>query len=123
MNDVIFASSGTLEQIEKQVILIRYKSLRENKTQTAQSLGIAIRTLDAKLERYKEDDERNKSRDAANDEQRARELARYRGQPYVSHGDVKPLDEWQRLDIAAQRKRDEEREKALYADFEREGTL
>lgn len=56
MNDMILWSPGvTLEHIEKQVILKAYKHYRENKTITANALGIAVRTLDNKLEKYAED--------------------------------------------------------------------
>lgn len=42
----------TLEAIEKDAILKAYRHYRGNKTVTAQALGIAIRTLDNKLESY-----------------------------------------------------------------------
>jgi hypothetical protein len=42
----------TLEQLEKQVILKALQFFGGNKTRTAQSLDIAIRTLDNKLEKY-----------------------------------------------------------------------
>ncbi len=42
----------TLADIEKEVILHAHKFYGYNKTKTAQSLGIAIRTLDAKLAQY-----------------------------------------------------------------------
>jgi len=44
--------SRTLEDIEREVILHRYRFYAYNKTKTAQSLGIAIRTLDNKLAKY-----------------------------------------------------------------------
>lgn len=53
---VITWSPGvTLEEIEKSVILKAFRFYRGNKTATAQSLGIAIRTLTNKLEGYKKD--------------------------------------------------------------------
>jgi transcriptional regulator with PAS, ATPase and Fis domain len=42
----------TLEDMEKQIILKAFRFFNKNKTQTAKSLGIAIRTLDAKLDKY-----------------------------------------------------------------------
>lgn len=42
----------TLEEIEKQVILKAYSYFQNNKTKTAQSLDIAVRTLDAKIAKY-----------------------------------------------------------------------
>jgi hypothetical protein len=50
---MIFWQPGvTLEEIEKQVILKAFSCFQGNKTQTARSLGIAVRTLDSKLEQY-----------------------------------------------------------------------
>jgi hypothetical protein len=46
----------TLDQLEKQAILSAYSICGKNKTRTAQALGIAIRTLDNKFEKYAEDD-------------------------------------------------------------------
>jgi len=43
----------TLAQVEKMVVLEAYRFFRSNKTKTAQALGIAIRTLDHKLEQYR----------------------------------------------------------------------
>ena len=42
----------TLESIEREVIQQAFRFYQGNKTATANSLGIAIRTLDAKLEKY-----------------------------------------------------------------------
>jgi len=42
-----------LEDVERETILEALKFYHGNKTQTAASLGIAIRTLDYKLQRYK----------------------------------------------------------------------
>lgn len=47
----------TLEVVERQVILAAYEFYRRNKTQTSIALGIAVRTLDARLAKYAEDDE------------------------------------------------------------------
>lgn len=79
MTDIIMGSAGTLEQIEKQVILIRFRMYRGNKTQTAISLGINVRTLERKLEDYENDDAKQReaqSRDAA---EREYQLNRSRG--------------------------------------------
>ncbi len=48
----MYETGMTLEQVEKQTILDAFKFHRGNKTKTAQALGIAIRTLDHKLEQY-----------------------------------------------------------------------
>lgn len=42
----------TLESIEKEVILKALRFYQGNKTHTSRSLGIAIRTIDNKLEHY-----------------------------------------------------------------------
>lgn len=46
----------TLADIEKEVILHAHRFYGFNKTKTAQSLGIAIRTLDARLAQYEAGD-------------------------------------------------------------------
>ncbi len=42
-----------LEDVERETILAAYQFHHQNKTQTAASLGIAIRTLDYKLAKYR----------------------------------------------------------------------
>jgi len=42
----------TLEEVERETIERAFRFYQGNKTQTAASLGIAIRTLDAKLDKY-----------------------------------------------------------------------
>lgn len=80
MNQPVNWSPGvTLEQIEKQVILNAFRFYRGNKTQTAIALGIAIRTLENKLEKYEADgklaDERANAKRLSDHEQ----LMRSRG--------------------------------------------
>ena len=68
MSGMIMWSPGvSLDEIEKQVILKAFSFYRQNKTTTSQALGISIRTLDTKLEKY-EHDERERLR--AEDERR-----------------------------------------------------
>jgi DNA-binding NtrC family response regulator len=43
----------TIESVEKEIIMQALSFYQGNKTQTAQALGIAIRTLDNKLAQYK----------------------------------------------------------------------
>ncbi len=62
MNTVIFQPGMTLEELEKQAILCSFRFHRGNKTATSNALGIAIRTLDAKLEKYEKDSEETKKR-------------------------------------------------------------
>lgn len=79
MNEMIWAPGTTLEMIEKRVILDAFKFYQGVKTVTAQSLGIAIRTLDAKLEKYKLDDAQEKERQDGELEKRREFLKRQRG--------------------------------------------
>lgn len=61
----------TLDSIEQQVIEKALDFFKKNKTATAQALGISIRTLDNKLEKYRDDrrkyelseEERKRNRD------------------------------------------------------------
>lgn len=46
----------TLEGVERQAVEMAYRFYNQNKTQTARALDIAIRTLEAKLEKYAIDD-------------------------------------------------------------------
>lgn len=55
---VIWQPGMSLEALEKKTILFAYKYYRSNKTLTAQSLGIAVRTLDNKLAQYEEQGEK-----------------------------------------------------------------
>jgi hypothetical protein len=56
MNEAINWSPGvTLEAVEKEIVLKAFRFYRGNKTATANSLGIAVRTLDNKLEKYEAD--------------------------------------------------------------------
>lgn len=68
----------TIAEIERQVILAAYDFYRRNKTVTATALGIAIRTLDQRLAKYKEDESSLKSRDAERAEFARAELHRRR---------------------------------------------
>lgn len=49
---MIWQPGVTLEDLEKQAILEALRFYGNNKTRTAQALGIAIRTLDNKLAKY-----------------------------------------------------------------------
>lgn len=56
--DVIIWTPGmTLEAIERQVIEKSFCFYRQNKSATARALGITVKTLDNKFERYQKDDE------------------------------------------------------------------
>lgn len=80
MNDIITWSPGvTLEDIERQVILRAFRFYRGNKTTTANALGIAIRTLDNKLEKYQSDEKEQEAQNEREREERVAFLDRQRG--------------------------------------------
>lgn len=61
MNNTEWSPGVTLDELEKAVIEKAMRYYEGNKTRTASSLGIAIRTLDNKLARYKD---MNKNKEA-----------------------------------------------------------
>ena len=80
MNEQVFWSPGvTLEMIEKQVIQKAFHFYRGNKTQCSISLGISIRTLENKLDRYREDDQGRQNAEQKEAEDREYHLKRARG--------------------------------------------
>lgn len=62
MSMILWTPGVKLEEVEKQVILRAMAFYRGNKTQVASSLGIAIRTLDTRLEEYRIQDETERQR-------------------------------------------------------------
>jgi len=97
LNSPIQWSPGvTLDAIERQVILKAYRFFRFNKTATANALGIAIRTLDNKLERYEYDDKERAKLDAEQAERNRDFLNRQRGIPRPSINDSPEEREAQR---------------------------
>lgn len=78
-NIVTWSPGVSLENIEKQVILAAYRHYRGNKTMTANALGIAIRTLDNKLEKYEADDKTVMEKENARKLERQEQLKRHRG--------------------------------------------
>jgi hypothetical protein len=76
----------TLEALEKICILKAYSFYKNNKTITANSLGIAIRTLDTKLEKYILDEKNEKIRKENESIKHAEFLARQRGNPRRDDG-------------------------------------
>lgn len=106
-NNMVNWSPGiTLETIERQVILAAYRHFRGNKTATANSLGIAIRTLDNKLEKYQGDDATMEKNDAERKANADEFLKRSRGFQTGVDGAVVPLVERRIYDTP---KRDEKR--------------
>lgn len=80
MEDTISWSPGmTLAAIEKEVILRAFRHYRGNKTATANALGIAVRTLDNKLDQYEQDGKTEKEREDYGRIQREEFLKRARG--------------------------------------------
>lgn len=80
MSEVINWTPGvTLDDIEKQVIVKAFRFYRGNKTQCSNALGISIRTLDTKLERYESDGKADRDREESDRISRAAFLARQRG--------------------------------------------
>lgn len=75
-----WAPGMTLESIEKQVILKAFRFYRGNKTTTCRALDIAIRTLDAKLEKYELEGKADEASRADEKQRREDFLARSRGQ-------------------------------------------
>jgi hypothetical protein len=71
----------TLAELEKLAILKAFAHFRYNKTTTAASLDIAIRTLDNKLEKYAHEENELKEKQANAEAKRAEHLARARGNP------------------------------------------
>lgn len=56
INPVLWSPGVTLAQIEKQIILKAFAFYKGSKITTAQALGISVRTLDHKFERYRKED-------------------------------------------------------------------
>ncbi len=91
MNDIILWSPGvTLEAIEEQVILKAFSHFHKNKTATSNSLGISIRTLDAKLEKYQLESKKREERELEDRKKRDEILGRLRGKPLSQNS---PLEE------------------------------
>lgn len=79
MNSVTWSPGMTLGSLEKAVILAAYRYFKGNKTQTASALGIAVRTLDYKLDEYKVNNEKQEVEDAKSRAEREAFLKRQRG--------------------------------------------
>lgn len=79
MINVNWQPGMTLESIEKEAILQAFRYYRGNKTATSQALGIAIRTLDNKLESYKVQGEEKEKADAERKQREQDYLRRARG--------------------------------------------
>lgn len=80
-NEIAWSPGITLDAIEKMVILKAYYHFRNNKTTTAKSLGISIRTLDTRLEQYEMELIAEEERQHHEQRKRTEFLARQRGNP------------------------------------------
>lgn len=79
--EIIWSPGMSLDAIEKIVILKAYSFFKNNKTATSASLGIAIRTLDSKLDRYEQEQKLEEERQENEHARRTEFLARQRGNP------------------------------------------
>ena len=59
---VIWSIGTTLEQHEKEILFYTLRYFQGNKTKTAQSLGISVRTIDNKLAKYEKEEQERKQR-------------------------------------------------------------
>lgn len=78
---ITWSPGMTLSSMEKMIILEAFKFFRFNKTATSSSLGIAIRTLDNKLDQYNQEAEIEKQRSEEYERNRSELLKRARGNP------------------------------------------
>lgn len=83
MQPVFWSPGMTIEALEQQVILAAYSFYRGVKTVTAESLGISVRNLSDKLDKYAVDEAAGKLTNDERSEARALELqyARFGGRP------------------------------------------
>lgn len=79
MSNIHWTPGMTMLDVEKQVIKAAINYFKNNKTQTAKSLGMSVRTLDTKLEKMKTDDQDDLKRLEAKHRAREAFLARQRG--------------------------------------------
>lgn len=79
MTPVQWSPGMSLAATEKLIIKNAFRFYGQNKTATSQSLGIAIRTLENKLQKYEKEDLLEEKRLHDGREKRAEALARSRG--------------------------------------------
>lgn len=85
-NTAICWSPGlSLEQVEKECILQAFRFYRSNKTQTAIALGISVRTIENKLEKYAKDAELETERRAEERKQQEEYSLRARGKLHTGN--------------------------------------
>lgn len=104
MHNMIAWTPGiTLDDIERQVIEKAFNFFRYNKTATANSLGISIRTLENKLNRYRQLDFEHRRKMHEIEENRREFNARSRGLPFIPQpfADEAPEEMAPQIDDAA----------------------
>lgn len=79
MDTIVWQPGVSLDEVEREVIIKAYAHYGMVKNTTARVLGISIRTLDAKLEKYESDLEAEKARRAKQRVEAEAQLARARG--------------------------------------------
>lgn len=84
MTPVQWSPGMSLATTEKLIIKNAYRFYAQNKTATSRSLGIAIRTLENKLDKYAKEDLIEEKRQQDDKQKRHDELARFRGQQKAS---------------------------------------
>ncbi len=86
MSQIFWSPGVTIEAMEKHVILAAFSFYRSVKTTTANSLGISVRTLEAKLEKYEKAKKESEVDSGKHAERHRQELhyARFGGRPTVA---------------------------------------
>lgn len=81
MSTINWVPGLTLEEVEKACILQAFRWFRGNKTQTSIALGVSVKTIDNKLEKYEQDGKAAKEQNDHDELKRKRDLNRMRGLP------------------------------------------
>lgn len=81
MLNVNWVPGITLESMEKACILQALKFYRGNKSQTAVALGVSVKTIDNKLEKYEKDGQLERERYDREKVEREKIYRRFRGIP------------------------------------------
>lgn len=79
MQCIVWSPGTSLEQNEREIITAAFDFYKENKSATAQSLGISVRTLENKLEKYAQAAEAAKAMEAERIRRQEEFQARARG--------------------------------------------
>jgi len=80
MNPIIINQTMTVDAVTKLLTLEAYRYWRGNKTATANSLGISVRTLETWLEKYEQDERDQQRRESEYKLEQERILQRLRGE-------------------------------------------